>query len=116
MKLSFKAMDVINIYRSPNPEYQRRLPDFIRILIKNITRRSTLICGDFNVDVRRNPNNLLVQTLKKEGFTQIVKEPTNIHGSTIDHVYVRGKNCASYFLHYPYYTDHEAVCVTLQKK
>lgn len=109
-------MDVINIYRSPNQEYQGRFQDFVKVLTKSITRHATLICGDFNVDLRKNPNNLLSQTLRKEGFTQIVKEPTNIHGSTIDHVYVRGKNCASYFLHYPYYTDHEAVCVTLENK
>ena len=109
-------MDVLVIYRSPNPDYQRYLGEFKDNLLRYITRRQTVICGDFNIDFRRNPNNLISQTLRKEGFSQIVKHPTTIHGTTLDHVYVRGKRRAEYFLHYPYYTDHEAVCVMLEKE
>ena len=109
-------MDVLVIYRSPNPAYQKYLRDIKDNLLSHITRYQTVICGDFNIDFRKNPNNLISQTLNKEGFSQIVKHPTTIHGTTLDHVYVRGNRRAEYFLHYPYYTDHEAVCVTLKKE
>ena len=48
-------------------------------------------------------------------FKQIVTEATNIFGNCIDHVYITNEFKYKCLLHYPYYTDHEAVCVMLEK-
>ena len=75
----------------------------------------TIICGDFNFDYWKDQNNTLSINLAKIGFKHIVKEPTTLHGNCIDHVHLNNGIDFEYQLYYPYYTDHEAVCVMLKK-
>ena len=77
--------------------------------------RPTVVCGDFNFDYHKDPQNSLRVMLEKRGFTQIVTKPTTIRGNCIDHVYVRGVSHAHH-IYYPYYGNHEAVCVMVKKK
>lgn len=103
------------IYRSPNEAFRKNFGQFIENVLSLIDRPQTVVCGDFNIDYRKAPNNAFSQAMEKIGFSQIVKVPTIMHGTTIDHVYIRNMQ-SKYFLHYPYYTLHEAVCVVLKKK
>ena len=99
------------------PDSNRYL-DFVKIihsLLGPSNTKPTVICGDFNFDYYKDPNNSLRVMLEKRGFTQIVTTPTTIRGNCIDHVYVRGLD-HTHHLHYPYYSDHEAVCVIAKKK
>ena len=50
------------------------------------TRNVDKILGDFNINVLGKPVATLSSALKN--FTQIVKEPTHLSGSLIDHVYI----------------------------
>ena len=85
----------------------------INSLLGPSNTKPTVICGDFNFNYWKEPNNPVRVMLGKRGFSQVVTMPTNIYGTTIDHVYVKGI-LQKYFLHYPYYSDHEAVCVRLK--
>ena len=138
LNLDFGDLQVVNIYRSPNPTFTSKLPEvilidkniiittnniiqfpfqFVRILLSCIdVNRDTLLCGDFNLDYRANRGNMLSSQLEGRGFQQLIKVPTTIHGSCIDHAYVRMIDmCSKYKLYYPYYTDHEAICIMLKK-
>ena len=51
------------------------------------TRHIDIILGDFNINVLGKPVATLSSALTN--FIQIVKEPTDLSGSLIDHVYIR---------------------------
>ena len=105
----------INLYRPPGNEGQiPRLAQ--RIASMTDPSHHTIICGDFNIDYRKSPSNLISAQLKELGFHQIVTEPTTIRGSCLDHVYVGRTLEAIHKLHYPYYSDHEAIRVVVRKK
>ena len=82
--------------------------------------KPTLITGDFNVCFRQNPNNAISRSLLKRGFIQIVESATHVMGGLIDHAYWR--DCSESWQlpvtekYSPYYTDHDAILVTLIRK
>ena len=51
------------------------------------TRHIDIILGDFNINVLGKPVATLSSALTN--FIQIVKEPTDLSGSLIDHAYIR---------------------------
>ena len=80
--------------------------------------KATLITGDFNVCYLNNGNNRLSRGLvEMEKFEQLIRGPTHIMGGHIDHVYWR--NVGNMWTdpeierYSPYYTDHDASCITL---
>ena len=78
--------------------------------------RATMICGDFNFDGRNM--NEVSQMMNSLGFKQIVQKPTHIQGGHIDHFYhnlSENKKSVEYKIHNTYYSDHKAVCVTIDK-
>ena len=114
IKLTFEDYDLVTIYRPPgniNPIINQQVEDILYSLI--IHNKPTVINGNFNFDYWKESNNLSVM-LVKNGFTQIVKEPTTYYGKCLDHIYVK-KLDFTYNLYYPYYTHHEAVRVVLKK-
>ena len=119
IKLDFNmGIDVLTVYRSPNRIYSHRYLEFVRMvhsLLDPSNAKPMVICGDFNFDYHKDPQNALRVMLEKRGFTQIVTQPTTIRGNCIDHVYVRGI-LHTHHLYYPYYGNHEAVCVMVKKK
>ena len=51
--------------------------------------------------------------MKKNGFTQIIDKATHKDGNILDHVYIRDLEIAEWQFHHPYYTDHDAICITI---
>ena len=52
-------------------------------------------------------------------FKQLVQQPTHIPGRLIDHAYILNpENDQEIFTerYSPYYTDHDAICITLRNK
>ena len=117
LKLYFIDLHLIIVYRSPNSSHAHCIPHLAQLFTKYVNPSvPTVICGDFNFDTLKPSNHPLYKCLTtKLGFLQIVKQPTSIHGHCIDHAYIRGKISTRYKLHYPYYSDHEAVCIMLKK-
>ena len=81
--------------------------------------KPTLITGDFNVCYRQNANNVISSCLMQKGFIQMVEKATQVMGGLIDHAYWRDN-----YEHWempvieqysPYYSDHDAILVTLQR-
>ena len=118
LKVTFRDICLINIYRPPNPSNMETFRHFAQILTKHLDDgMDTIICGDFNYNfLAETGNNQLWMSLRRKGFHQIVKEPTTINGTCIDHVYVRLRNlCSRYELYSPYYADHDGVLIMLKK-
>ena len=119
LKISFPGLQLINIYRSPNPDYNHSYETFVEILKTHIDAEGeTIVCGDFNFDyLSEGPKNPLTKALRKKGLVQIVTKPTHWHGSCIDHMYTRlNDTCLKYELYSPYYTDHDALLILLKRK
>ena len=90
--------------------------------IINITtsNKTTVVCGDVNVCLRKCKQNLLSNQLKSYGFSQLVEEATHFRGGIIDHVYYKegdSEYAVDVSLYSPYYTafDHDALLVTLEE-
>lgn len=90
---------------------------FVDFIGKWMTQgKATMICGDFNFDGR--DKNELSQMMTSRGFKQIVLKPTHVQGGYIDHFYhniSEDKKKVEHRLHCPYYSDHKAVCVMIDK-
>ena len=111
MKISFNNFDLITVYRANNQPKESFL-QFVQLMEKGIdAKRPTIFCGDFNFD--RMVENEFTRMVRSKKLRQVVQEPTTYRGYCIDHVYHNGGKGIAYKLHYPYYSDHEAVCVRL---
>ena len=86
----------------------------VKSLIDTRSAKPTVLCGDFNYDYWKQPNNPLRVMLEQQKFAQIVTVPTTLRGYCIDHVYLRGIS-HDHKIYYPYYSNHEAVCVMVKQ-
>ena len=110
-----KDADVIHIYRSQ----QQRLGEIVEQVRewKKEARpgRVTIVCGDLNVCLKKEPENLLSQGMEGMGLRQIVKEATHVLGGQIDHFYVSRDAVVRTSLERmsPFFSDHDALCCTV---
>ena len=107
---------IISIYRSQGLNSAALLNDLEKI--EDITK-VTIIMGDFNLCYNENRCNRLIQGLLGLGFNQLVQEPTHVRGRIIDHVYFLDpikKFKISLERYSPYYTDHDAFCITISER
>ena len=80
---------------------------------------TTIVCGDFNICYMSNRNNKVTYWLEENGFIQLMKDATQINGRHIDHFYIRPSinitENTTVHRYSPYYSDHDAICVTITK-
>ena len=115
-KFRHKSIDIINIYRSQTGNSLDMLEQLKKMIEDG---RPTLITGDFNACFLENINNRLIQGLLTLGFDQLVHEGTHIQGRHIDHAYLldpTGKVNIIVERYSPYYSDHDGICITMNKK
>ena len=117
MKITSKNLDSINVYRSAG----HSLADTFNRIEETIDpHKATLISGDFNVCLQKNPSNELTKKLKEIGFSQLVNRATHVEGGHIDHVYWRDLHGdwtdPVLEMYSPYYSDHDGLLVTLVKR
>ena len=67
-----------------------------------------------NICALQERKGLLVTALTEQGYKLLTKESTHIKGRQIDHVYAKNAT-ASLDLYTPYYSDHDALCVAVDK-
>ena len=110
-------VDVINVYRSDKGN-SLTLFNYLDSLITH--GKPTLITGDFNICFLNHSGNRLSKGLANKGFIQLVQEATHLRGGHIDHAYWTDAkttwNQPQLELYTPYYSDHDALCVTLVKQ
>ena len=116
-KYNVEGVDSISVYRSSNHNINETSQSLMSIID---TDKATLITGDFNVCTVKNTNNPVTVMLETLGFKQLVNNATHIGGGHIDHCYwldEEGKwELPSLERYSPYWSDHDAVLVTLKKK
>ena len=84
----------------------------------------TAIMGDINEDFLKGEklkkaNTRFVNMMALRGFQQLIKEPTYISGSVIDHIYVNDAMLAqgiSTQIDGAYYSDHDIISLFIPKK
>ena len=115
--LESNELKIIIVYRSEQgniTELYQHIKDDI------LEEKSTVIAGDLNICYKTQRSNKITQFLENNGFIQLVTEATHTMGRQIDHMYLKigstiQKN-HSIYRYSPYYTDHDALCLTLKKK
>ena len=75
----------------------------------------TTVCGDLNVCLKKEPENLFSQGMEGLGLSKIGKEATHVMGGQIDHLYVSSEAVGRTSLERmsPFFTDHDALCFTV---
>ena len=111
-------IDVMNVYRSSKGNSAELLSRLIEMITP---RKPTLITGDFNICFMNHSGNRMSKGLREgERFQQLMREPTHILGGHIDHIYWRDDDHMwmdpVVERYSPYYSDHDASCITLLKK
>lgn len=116
-KFSSDNLMLISVYRSQHGNIGCLLEHLNELISNN---SAVLIMGDFNLCNHKKPNNAIKSFFERNGFSLLVHESTQIMGGSIDHAY--WKDSGSFwktpiFERYsPYFSDHDALCVTLIKK
>jgi hypothetical protein len=112
---SFASFDLILVYRfSENSSIFDFTEEIVNIV--NLTK-TVIVCGDFNINLTKFPQNKFSKALFNLGFIQLVNSPTHILGGIIDHVYFYSNDMSTCSLHkiYPvYFSDHDAVSFCLK--
>ena len=110
-KLSVKNVDIIQVYRSSNGRKRNLIENIASILNHKMM---TLIIGDLNICSKSEPEDEVIQFLITNGFRSLMLEPTQISGRSIDHCYIsKNAKVAEIMRYSPYYSDHDALLVTL---
>ena len=112
-KITSPDLDVICVYRSQEGNKRELLS---KLLERSTPNKATYICGDFNICLFKEPQNVLSDTLKENSFVQIVQNPTFKSGSLLDHGYVRETNPFTGTTYAPYWSDHDAVLLVVHKE
>ena len=107
-----KALNLMMLHKG----HSQNLTSFYEYLLYFIEAKSLdIILGDFNIDAC----NQLEFSHLLAGYTQVVKSPTHIAGSILDHIYV--KDCyledrvIKVSVLNTYFSDHDTVHCTISK-
>ena len=109
-RVSCKNYDVVNVYRSSDANQSSFFKD-----LGTLARGSKpcFICGDFNIDILKNPKDWLLENISSCGFKQIVEDATHELGGLLDHIYIKRVPWKPQItLEFPFYSDHAVVKVS----
>ena len=108
------AVDVIVVYRSQGQNLEE-IADKVDVWRNPV--KFTVVCGDMNVCLKKEERNKLTVELESMGFAQLNEEATHIGGGHIDHMYVSREAIGRATLerYTPFYSDHDALCLTIAK-
>ena len=110
-KYEFINLDVVNVYRSQKGNKYDLIQRLDRVVNKE---KPTLVTGDFNICGNQEAKNVVSQYLERQGFLQVIEEATQIQGRAIDHVYINRNDLIIEHQRYsPYFSDHDALLITL---
>ena len=106
------AVDVIVVYRSQGQNLEE-IAD--KVDVWRNPAKVTVVCGDMNVCLKKEPKNKLTVELEDMGFQQLNESATHILGGHIDHMYMtmEATGRATLARYSPFYSDHDALCLTI---
>ena len=114
---SYEKFDLLTVYRFADGG---NISECVEALIDLINlSKTTIICGDINIDILSKPHNQFTEALVSLGFAQKVNSPTHLLGGLIDHIYVRDGDdhagiISDVFLHPLYFSDHDGCSFRLK--
>ena len=124
-KMTVQGVVSINVYRSAQGN-QTDLVSVLQGMIDESQDQPILVSGDLNICTMDKPNNTVTKGLRDLGLKLLVDVATHIRGGHIDHLYWRGDPTGVWRepslennlieRYSPYFTDHDAWLVTLQRK
>ena len=83
----------------------------LEMLLNPYNGTNCIVTGDINEDLEKSSSNQYIsKMLVQNGFTQFIKEPTTIHGSLLDHMYMNF--CHEIFSEVSrstYFSDHDLI-------
>ena len=82
------GLSVCVIYKKPAIALSILNQD-IETVLPYLPYDSTIIGGDFNINVIDQPYRVRIQALEKHGFSQVITTPTTTGGTLLDHIYLR---------------------------
>ena len=110
---SYDKFTLINVYRFAKGG---QVAKFTNQFISDVTGYidgTVVVCGDLNLDLIDDGNNIFTKTLSNLGFEYLPTGPTHILGGQIDHVYFRCQDETISVelnkLFSTYWSDHDAV-------
>ena len=110
---------IVAVYRSPRLNLGYFIPRLEELLL-SIGRENcehVIIVGDFNEDQLKDGNHPITGMFANFGYQQTVKGPTSVHGSLLDLVFVKTRTLQHTTSILPtYYSDHEAIKISLSHK
>ena len=104
------------VYRSSFGNVGNLTEKLVKIIKK---KKCILVIGDFNICKNKKPTNTVTTVLLSQDFVSLIDEATHIEGRYIDQAYWKDED--QDFLppeverYSPYYSDHDAICITLTK-
>ena len=115
VKLRCNKFDFIHIYRSKSYSLQILAYD-LQALVDD--HKMTIICGDFNENTIKHPDNAFFTVLRDKGFRNIVKNPTHDAGGCLDLLFYKkpkllGAVVRSRKFHIPF-SDHDGIVILLK--
>ena len=114
IETSKSKLVICAVYRKPSLNmnlFQNLLYKLLQLLPEHVP---TIILGDFNDNLISDRMSPLVRFMCKHGYKQYVSQPTTDNGSIIDHIYFnRDDDNAIIDVHDVYYSDHDAVLLTI---
>ena len=134
VKISLDHLDSISLYRSNSKSLTETSESIAKMIDLS---KATLITGDFNVCLMKNPTNIITTSLQKLGFKQLICEATHnlgnffiyyvrilfvkyLLGGHIDHAYWRDPSNLMMDpileLYSPYYSDHDSILITIDAR
>lgn len=104
---------ILHVYRPPWLTLKDFTRDLLQIMDK-MNKLPTLIVGDININIFKEPNNLLLRTLAAKDFHQVVCHPTHVSGSCIDHIYIKKEYIYDIRLLPVPYSQHAGIQVNIK--
>ena len=101
------TIHIVNVYRSHGADTNFFLCDLESMIL---SYEPCYIVGDFNIDYFSD-NHRIPVWISNQGFCQLVKTSTHEEGGLLDQVYIKALGNHKVHLHWPYYSDHAAICV-----
>ena len=108
-------LQIINLYRKPKfavSNFLKLINDLLLTIDRNV---KTVFIGDFNENSLVDKENKVIENyMEQQGFAQCVHEPTTIHGSGLDHVYLNWTSSRIKIqVNDCYFSDHNYIILML---
>jgi len=107
-----RTLRVITLYRKPTSNVTNFLLSLEYCIETLDMTIDTCICGDFNIDLTREPDHKIIKMMHSHGLRQLVVQPTTDYGSLLDHVYTNVRDISIY-VRDCYFSDHDYVMMNI---